>query len=175
MSGYTLKRSSKAKYMRLTVRPGGNVVLTAPIFESTRAIERFLADKAGWIARSVARMRHLKVLPGGKREYGARRSAARAFIHERLLYWNSFYHFTYHRVAIKNTTSLWGSCSRKGNLNFSYKLIFLPRELSDYVIVHELCHLREPNHGPHFWALVAEALPDYQPLRRELKKYILRN
>ena len=65
----------------------------------------------------------------------------------------------------------WGSCSSKGRLSFHYKLILLPRRLARYVVVHELCHLREMNHSPRFWALVEQSLPEYQALRRELKRW----
>lgn len=172
--GYVLRRSKRAKYVRLSVRPGGEVVLTAPHAFSVQTIEQFLAKHSQWIERSVRRMRHLKQLPSGKKEYRARREAARSFVRERLSHWNSFYNFRFGRVAIKDTKSLWGSCSRKGNLNFSYKLLFLPRELADYVIVHELCHLQEHNHSNAFWQLVAKEQPDYQRLRRELRTYVLR-
>lgn len=97
------------------------------------------------------------------------REAAREFIHARLAYWNQFYGFKYNRVSIKNTKSRWGSCSRKGNLNFNYKLALIPAHLADYVIVHELCHLGEFNHGPKFWKLVEKAMPDYKERRRALK------
>jgi predicted metal-dependent hydrolase len=69
------------------------------------------------------------------------------------MYYNEHYHFRYNRVSIKMQISRWGSCSRYGNLNFNYGLINLPQELADYVVVHELCHLKEMNHGPKFWAL----------------------
>lgn len=160
--------------MRLTVRPGGEVMLTAPHSFSVATIERFLAKHSQWIEKSVARMRHLKQLHGGKKEYRLHREAARALVHERLAHWNALYGFNYGRVAIKDTKSLWGSCSRNGNLNFSYKLLFLPRELADYVVVHELCHIREHNHGPRFWALVERAQPEFSKLRRHLRGYILR-
>jgi hypothetical protein len=159
--------------MRLTVRPGGTVILIAPEAFSARTIETFLAKHANWLDRSVAKMRYLKPLPGGRREYEARREAARAFVHERLAFWNSFYRFRFGRIAIKDTSSLWGSCSRKGNLNFSYKLIYLPRGLADYVIVHELCHLAEHNHSPAFWALVKKTQPNTTRLRKELRTYVL--
>jgi predicted metal-dependent hydrolase len=160
--------------MRLTVRPGGEVVLSAPFALSAATIEKFLSKQSNWIERAVQRMRHLKPLPGGRREYLARREAARALVRERLVYWNSFYGFSVGRIAIKDTKSLWGSCSRRGNLNFSYKLVMLPRELADYVIVHELCHLQEHNHAAGFWALVHRTQPDYIRLRKELRTYVLR-
>jgi len=74
------------------------------------------------------------------------------------------------RIAIRNTKSRWGSCSTKGNLNFNYRIVFLPPKLADYLIVHELCHLKEFNHSKRFWDLVARAVPDYKKLQKELKK-----
>jgi predicted metal-dependent hydrolase len=73
------------------------------------------------------------------------------------------------KIAIRNQKSRWGSCSKKGNLNFNYKLVFLSPELRDYVIVHEICHIKEFNHGEGFWSLVAEAVPDHRELRKQLK------
>ena len=91
-------------------------------------------------------------------------------VHERLEYWNQFYGFAYKRVAIRNQRTCWGSCSELGNLNFSYKILFLPAHLADYIIVHELCHLEEFNHSPAFWAQVARTLPNYKTLRKELRR-----
>ena len=170
---YTLKRSRRARYMRLQVRPGGTVILTVPHQMAHSTIEKFLAQHAEWIHTANERMRDYKALPvSGRRDYLKHKEAARKFIHERLAHWSSFYPFSYGRVAIKNTKRVWGSCSRKGNLNFSYALLFLPRELADYVIVHELCHLKEHNHSARFWSLVAEALPNYRLLRHELRRYL---
>lgn len=95
---------------------------------------------------------------------------AREIILERLKHFTSFYNLSHGRVSIRNQKTRWGSCSRQGNLNFNYRLVHLREELLDYVIVHELCHLKEFNHGSNFWDLVAQALPEHQSLRRELKK-----
>lgn len=66
------------------------------------------------------------------------------------------------RISIKDLRSRWGSCSSQGNLNFHFKIIFLPEELVDYIIVHELSHLVEMNHSHRFWSLVGTVLPDYR-------------
>ena len=95
-------------------------------------------------------------------EYLRFKESARVLIHHRLEYFNAHYKLTNGRVSIKNQRTKWGSCSSKGNLNFSYRIMKLPPELQDYLIVHELCHLAELNHGPKFWALVAETIPDYK-------------
>lgn len=77
--------------------------------------------------------------------------------------------FIYKRVAIRDTKRSWGSCSAHGNLNFSYKLLFVPDCIREYVIVHELCHLRHLHHRAEFWAEVAPLMPDYDKRRRELR------
>ncbi len=73
------------------------------------------------------------------------------------------------RVAIRDQKSRWGSCSRKGNLNFNWKLVMAPPQALDYVVIHELCHMHEFNHSPGFWALVAAQMPEYAVWKKWLK------
>ena len=172
---YALKRSRRSKYMRLRVQAGGTVTVTVPFYSTTSGIEQFILNHRMWIERAVARMSAFKPLPvSGHRAYLKHREEARVFVTERIAYWNRAYGFSYGRIAIKDTKRIWGSCSRKGNLNFSYALLFLPRELADYIIVHELCHLKEPNHSERFWLLVSKDMPNHKALRRELKQYLPR-
>ena len=103
------------------------------------------------------------------KHYLEHKERARALVHERIAYWNQFYQFKFGRIAIRNQRSCWGSCSELGNLNFSYKILFLPGHLADYIIVHELCHLQEFNHSKNFWALVAKTMPKYREYRKELR------
>jgi predicted metal-dependent hydrolase len=102
--------------------------------------------------------------------YLAHKESARALVHAKLEHWNASYGFSYGRVAIRDQRSRWGSCSKKGNLNFNFRLVFLPERLVDAVIVHELCHLGEFNHGPKFWELVARTVPDHGERRKELAR-----
>lgn len=104
------------------------------------------------------------------KHYQEHKETARALILERLEHYNQHYGYTWNRVAIRNQRRCWGSCTSLNNLNFSYKLLFLPDHLRDYIIVHELCHLKELNHGKQFWALVGEQLPAYRAYRRELRE-----
>ena len=73
-------------------------------------------------------------------------------------------------MRISGAATRWGSCSGKGNLNFSWRLMMAPSEVIDYVVVHELAHLREMNHSPRFWAIVADTMPEYQTHRVALKR-----
>ncbi|MBI5411659.1 M48 family metallopeptidase [Candidatus Peregrinibacteria bacterium] len=92
-------------------------------------------------------------------------------IHDRLSHFNDFYHFEYRRVTLRDQKTRWGSCSRDGNLNFNWRLILAPIEVIDYVVVHELCHLREMNHSTRFWALVVQTLPDYKQWRKWIRDH----
>lgn len=104
-----------------------------------------------------------------RKDYLEHKNQALILVHDRLKYFNNFYNFKFNRVSIKNQKTRWGSCSKKGNLNFNYKIVLLPPKLADYIIVHELCHLKELNHSDRFWNLVAKTFPDYLKLRQELK------
>jgi len=113
--------------------------------------------------RVTKRKRPLKGFTTDKREQ------ARIFVENRISYFNKIYNFEINRVAIKNTSTRWGSCSSKKNLNFNYKIIYLKPIFADYLIVHELCHLGQMNHSKNFWALVEKTIPDYGKINKELR------
>jgi len=87
---------------------------------------------------------------------------------------NKIYGFEYNKINIKNQKTRWGSCSKKGNLNFNYKIALLPERMAEYIVVHELCHLGEFNHSRKFWNLVAKTMPEYQEITEDLKRSGLR-
>lgn len=108
-------------------------------------------------------------MTAARRHYLAHKEAARELVHAKLQHWNQYYGYVYGRVSIKMVKTRWGSCSSNRNLNFNYKIMFLPEHLQDYIIVHELCHLEQMNHSPAFWALVAKTIPDYKKCVAQLK------
>lgn len=91
-------------------------------------------------------------------------------VQERLIEINRHYGYTFGRISIRNQKHLWGSCSKTGNLNFNYRILFLPPALRDYIIAHELCHRKEMNHSARFWSLVRRAIPEPHTLRREFRR-----
>jgi len=103
----------------------------------------------------------------------ALRSEAKAYLPGRLEELAGRYGFEFNAVRIKHNVSNWGSCSSKKNINLNLNLMRLPEKLRDYVMLHELCHLREMNHGPEFKALLESVCPDWKELRGELKEYRL--
>lgn len=78
---------------------------------------------------------------------------------------------THGRLTIRGTKTRWGSCSQKGNLNFNWKLMMVPEPVIDYVVIHELAHLKEMNHSKKFWSLVAEHCPRWREHRKWLKEH----
>lgn len=168
----TVRKSHRARHLRLTVHRDGSVILALPFFVSYKKGQEFLESKMGWIREKLkefASQPDNLLLRGSVKEYRASRRAARKLIVERLNYFQKVYTGRWKRVSIRNQKTRWGSCSRSGNLSFNYRLLLLPSHLCDYVIVHELCHLIELNHSPKFWALVARTFPDYKDLRHELR------
>lgn len=96
-------------------------------------------------------------------------------ITEKVKKYNEIYQYRLGRVSIRNQKTRWGSCSKSGSLNFNYKIVFFEEPFADYIVVHELCHLRELNHSKRFWNLVAHVFPNYKHIRSELSRNIISN
>ena len=101
------------------------------------------------------------------------RAQAKKELPPRLAELASLHGFEYNRLAIKNNVSNWGSCSSKKNINLNLRVVTLPPQLRDYVMLHELCHLRYLNHGPQFHALLETVCPGHRILARQLREYRL--
>jgi len=168
-----IKKSRHARRLRITVVSNSMVRVTVPRFVSLRAARIFVAEKSSWIKQKLAEMsRHPPVPPlkGSVEEYVRYRLRASELARDKVNQLNAFYNFRYKKITIRNMASRWGSCSRQGALNFHYKIFLLPPRLQDYLVAHELCHLREMNHSRQFWNLVAQTIPDYKIRRKELKR-----
>jgi predicted metal-dependent hydrolase len=171
---YCLKTSPRARNLRITIKPGGVVWATKPRFLADHDVERFLRDRSDWVLEKISQLKGRRQLNAGTRaDFKNNAELARSFVRERIAKYNAIYRVSYNRIAIRDTKTRWGSCSRKGNLNFNYRVALLPENLADYVVVHEMCHLRELNHSARFWDLVAQAVPDYRAARKDLKNYLL--
>lgn len=169
---YTHKISKRARGVKLAVHGDGSVVVTSPKWVGKRMVEKFVIKKSDWILDKlrIITARPKKMLDTrSAQEYAMYKEQARELVVRRLEHFNVFYKYTYKRVSIRNQKTRWGSCSKQGNLSFHYKIALLPERLADYIIVHELCHLKEMNHSKKFWALVAYTLPDHKERRLELR------
>lgn len=99
------------------------------------------------------------------------RAQAKAQLPPRLAALAAQHGFQYKRVFIKNNRTNWGSCSSLGNINLNLRLVTLPQELQDYVMLHELCHLKYLNHSPQFHALLESVCPGHRALEKQIKQY----
>ncbi len=182
---YTLRLNPRSKSIRLAIHAGGEFTVTAPPRVTQKMIEHFIGLKADWILEKIAHFRKIengagdasghapllprKTKPQQRAEYLALKDKALKIATEKVHHWNAFYNFKFNNISIKNQKTRWGSCSRNGNLNFNYKIALLPDKLADYLVVHEIAHLGQFNHSTKFWALVAQTIPDYKNIRKELK------
>ncbi len=150
---------------------GGPVTLSVPERMSRAEVERVLMSQRAWIAREREKQSpRLALDPHAVSEADARRAArdlvtAVAEDEARAL------GVCYERIAIRGQRTRWGSCSSRGTLSFNWRLALAPRSVLDYVVVHELCHLREPNHSPRFWALVEQRRPGWRADRDWLREH----
>lgn len=176
MKEIIFKQSQRAKQLRISIKSDLSVVVTVPVRVNITIAEKFVNEKRNWIENSLLKMkekvekRGISILPkGSKKGLSENKDKTLELVNKKLLFWNNYYNFVWKNVSIKNTSTRWGSCSKKGNLNFNYRILFLSETLADYLIVHELCHLKEMNHSAKFWKLVEKTIPNYKDLRKELK------
>ncbi len=173
---YTHKKSKRAKRVRLAVYCDGSVVVTSPFGVQLSVVEKFIADKKQWVADKILffkRTDRKAVRTFSCKDYLENKDKALALVTDRVRFYNQTLGYSFNKIFIKNQKTRWGSCSSKKNLNLNYKIVFLPEKHQDYIIVHEMCHLKEFNHSKKFWALVGETLPDYLEIKKELRKHEL--
>lgn len=166
-----LRKNPRCRRISIRVHPVRGVIVAMPGAVPYDEGLRFFQAKRDWVLRMLER-RPVDPLPPAEVE--ALQRAARAVLPARLAVLAARHGFTYNAVRIKHNSSNWGSCSRKGNINLNLNLMRLPEDLRDYVLLHELCHLRVPNHGPQFHALLETLCPDHRACERALRRYPLR-
>ncbi len=173
-----IRRRRGLRNIRLAVAHDGQVTVTAPRLAPLLLIRRFLANQEGWIIDAQTRFRAAGHMPrlsdeAAREQFLLHHDAALKVVHHSLDIFLLKNDWPYTRITIRNQRTRWGSCSIKGALSFNYRLVFLPPHLAEYIVAHELCHLREHNHSPRFWTLLEEVLPGASLCREELREYSL--
>ena len=170
METYELIRSSR-KTLALEITRDCRVLVRAPRSASQRTIDAFVAKHEGWIARHLERQRQRAAAapPPTEGDIAALKARARETLPPKVAYWAGV--MGVHPTGMKITAAQkrYGSCSGKNSLCFSCFLMRQPEAAIDLVVVHELCHIREKNHGPAFYALLAQYLPDYKERKKLLQ------
>ena len=144
-----------------------------PVSDICRDVRLFLYGLAGELP-DIFRQPRRQRSPGPARRLSSAQRAAREdakeVIRARVNYWAQELQLEYNRIFVKDQRTLWASCSGKKNPNFNWRLAAAPQATLDYIIIHELCHLREMNHSKKFWDLVRLACPDYASRRKWLRE-----
>jgi predicted metal-dependent hydrolase len=167
------ERSKRARRMNIFVKPSTGVRVAVPHGVSFRKAEEFARDKARWIKKhqNLMKLYEKENRPIHDIPAGIERMKARRKIVERLEHLAEKHGFKYNRIFVRNQKTRWGSCSCKGNISLNIKLVKLPGELMDYVILHELVHTRVMNHSSDFWDELDKLVVDRKGLRSRLRGY----
>ncbi len=168
-------RRSKRKSAAIKITADMQIVVFVPLYVSDNEIEKMVISKSKWIDKHMLKVQSTiderskleKITFEQVKELA---DQAVEYIPKRVKYYAEKENFVYNKITIKNLVSRWGSCSTKGNLNFNCLLMLTPDYVIDYIVVHELCHLREMNHSEKFWAEVEKIMPDYQRAELWLKQ-----
>lgn len=170
MREYQLKRSQR-RTLALELTREGKLLVRAPNWLSQGEVDRFIAEKEGWIASHLARWEAQPPCPAPTREEEERlRTLARAVLPGRVDYFSRRMGLFPTGVKITSARTRFGSCSGRDSLCFSWRLMAYPAEAVDYVVVHELAHIAHKNHSREFYQRVAQELPDYQRRRALLSQ-----
>ena len=148
---HTIKINQHAKAKIETIKNHDEINIYIPEMENIRSVK--IQDTIKNIITEVLRLE------------------AKKYLIPRTIELAKSYGFSFNKITVKNLKSRWGSCSSKNNINLNLHLVRLPEYLSDFIILHELCHTVHKNHGVHFHALLSKIVGDEKPLNKELKNY----
>lgn len=169
---------SKRKTLAIEIRPDMRVVVRAPEKIPQNEIMKFVEEKQNWIKKHLVQMYFKAEEIKKQKKEPALTNAdieklcqkALSVILDKVKYYAEIMGVTYGRITIRNQKTRWGSCSSKGNLNFNCLLMLMPDKVLDYVVVHELCHLKQMNHSKKFWKEVERYMPDYKNYKKWLNE-----
>ena len=170
---------SKRKTIGIVVDQNGDVEVRIPYWATVAQADEFVKEKSEWIEKTKHRLIERRE-KSEAHDWDSVKAETYPWIEgmggklftDKVKSWADRMGVTYNHVSIKDVSSRWGSCSGKGNINFSWKVFVMPERLVDYIIVHELAHRKFMNHSEMFWNEVAGYIPDYKNRRKELNNYL---
>jgi predicted metal-dependent hydrolase len=172
---YTIRKSKRARHIRLTIKPDGSITVVVPYRLPAALGHAFFRLHKTWAEKALQKIARHPVQKhiGTAADFKKHKNQALSLAQEKVTFYAKFYGLSYNKIFIRNQTSKWGSCSSKRNLSFNYRIVFLPETLANYLVIHEICHLQEMNHSEKFWQLVARAAPNYKELRNQMRHIVL--
>lgn len=162
---------SSRKTISLCIKEG-NLVVKAPFGTKKSKIDAVVRSHQNWIDKHIERQkeRNKKFEDLTEEKIKILRRYAKKILPVKTTYFADIMGLKFGRITITGAKTRFGSCSSKGNISFSYRLMLYPEEAIDYVVVHELAHLVEMNHSPRFYKIVEAVLPDYKERKKLLKQ-----
>ena len=161
-------KNNRAKRIIISVKPEF-VRVTVPRRQTLKSAQQFVNQKIDWIKKHSENIKILnkksKKLPIIEKKH------ARKILEKRLAELAQLHNFQYNRVSIRNQRTRWGSCSSKDNISLNMKLLHLPNQLIDYILLHELVHTRVKNHSKDFWNELETVVPNARIMDNKLKEY----
>ncbi len=173
MENIEIIRSSR-KTISLEIKGDLRIIVRAPLYAKDKDIKKFVEEHEEWLHKHIQKIRLKQENEPQVETLGAEQlkdlvKRAKAVIPERVEYFSDIMDVDFEKITIRSQKSRWGSCSCKKNLAFNCLLVLCPPDVLDYVVVHELCHLRHMNHSQSFWAEVEKYCPKYKSYRKWLK------
>ncbi len=165
-------RARQARRYVLRMRPDGTLRVAVPPFGSLSEATSFVRSQRAWIERHHAQALRAASAQPPAGEVAALKARAGQELPARLLELAARHGFSVSRVSVRAQRTLWGSCSRRrGSISLNWRLVRMPAGIRDYILLHELAHLRHANHSRRFWALVETICPAYRDAERWLKRH----
>ncbi len=170
----TFAKSQRAKYQRITVHPDKTITVTIPKNGSLDEAKQFLQSRISWVLKQLRKIdQHAKLQDAPDSNIDLENAKKDLF--RRLEHFSEKHNLPYIRAAFRRQKTRWGSCSGKNNINLNVKIAFLPEELQNYVLLHELVHTKVKNHSKSFWTELDKYTEGQaKELSKELKKYRIR-
>jgi predicted metal-dependent hydrolase len=170
MGEVIFKRSTKAKHLIIRVKEDLNITVSVPKNITLKRAIDFVKYQENRILKTIINIKKKKNIDKENAIDLIPIEKAKEMIIKRVTFLAKIHNFEFNKISVKNQKTIWGSCSVKNNLNFNYKIASLPKELTDYIIFHELVHTRIKNHGKNFWDSLDTYIPDSRSFRKKLRK-----
>ena len=164
---------AKRKTLQIRVDAHGQVIIRAPMRMPRKTIEHFVQQNAAWIEKSITAQKERdkrRYIPS-EAEMQACKTAAAQELPALTEAWAQKMGVTYTGIKITSAAHRWGSCSGRNSICYSWRVMLLPAMLREYIVVHELCHIRQKNHSAAFYAEMGKWLPDYAARRKALRAF----
>jgi predicted metal-dependent hydrolase len=168
---------SKRKTLAIKITPQGSVQVSAPRLTPKWYINSFIRSRSTWIEKHLTVISRRELTNPKPNLTGdqikTHKKQAKKVITSEVEKWSQIMHLTYAKTRISSAKTRWGSCSFTNTISINWRLILLPEECLEYVIIHELAHITEKNHSKNFWNIVETYCPDYKTTRKTLQSHQL--